>query len=739
MKYEKSNSKFRFGNPTVYNSIHKVTIPATIGSKNVLISADVIDLDIPLLISKDAMKKSNTVINFRQDNVQMFGETIRVRFTSTGHYCVCLNKYIDVCYYGVHGFNVYFTNLEKIDNCTVEEKKRIAVKLHKQFCHATGKRLKQLLISARIRDKEMLKIIETVSENCAICQRYKRSSPKPIVSMPLAKIFNEHIAMDLKDIGSKKIIHLVDHVTRFSAAAVIPSKKRDVVIDAVLRIWVSIFGSPKKILSDNGGEFTNDDFAEMAEKLNTKITTTAAESPWSNGVNERHNGILGEMVLKTMEDTHCSIETALMWSVTAKNTLANVYGFSPSQLVFGRNGSFPSVIHDKLPALDNNFSTEYMRKNLDVLHSARENYVKAESSDKLRRALRLKTRTHTAKLFEIGQSVYFKREDSSRWKGPGDVIGVQGETVVIKYGGNIVRVHSCRVQLENTEFFPEDKTSEIDASAPVKEKDELNAPDESHNTDTDNDKLKIQTQKTVTREDTQDVEIQDDENEEGSGTVTENEMINVSDGQATNNVLPKVKSMVLAKISDEDDFKQLKIISRAGKASSAKYSTWLNVQDVETQEISPIDWKNVQEWKELPVEEVLISNGYNPDELLSAKFEEIKKWKDYDVYTEVENVGQKVISTRWVNTVKDGIIRSRLVARGYEDTELNERIDSPTCEKSNLRLAVAIAASKQWRVNSLDVQSAFLQGKEVEGDIYLRPPKEVNTKLVWKLKNMSMD
>ena len=103
---------------------------------------------------------------------------------------------------------------------------------------------------------------------------------------------------------------------------------------------------------------------------------------------------------------------------------------------------------------------------------------------------------------------------------------------------------------------------------------------------------------------------------------------------------------------------------------------------------------------------------------LILKLKEIDKWNEYEVYTEVENTGQKCISTRWVNTYKDDEIRSHLVARGYEDTELKERVDSPTCEKSNLRLTIAIAASKVWRSNSLDVQSAFLQGEEVEGDIY---------------------
>ena len=459
IKYEDSDAKFKFGNPTIYKSIHKVTFPANIGSKKIYITTDVIDVDIPLLISKKAMKKANTTINFKDDIVTMFGETIRVRLSSTGHYCVCLNKIVDVAYNENVATRVYFVNLEKMNSMTKEDKERVSIKVHKQFCHASGSRLKKLMVIAGIRDKEMLKTIEGIDKNCNICIRYKKVSPKPIVTLPVAKVFNEHVAMDLKDIASKKILHIIDHVTRFSAACVVSSIRKEEIVAAVLRIWVSIFGSPKKILSDNGGEFSNEDFADMAAKLNTKITTTAAESPWSNGMNERHNGILGEMIKKTMEDSKCSLETALMWSISAKNALSNVYGFSPTQLVFGSNASFPSVLHNKLPALENEYSSNLMRDNLNALHSARENFMKAESSDKLKRAWRRKTRTHTAKIFESGQSVYYKRENSNMWKDPGTVIGVDGETVIVKHGGNLVRVHSCRLELENSEFI---KKADID-------------------------------------------------------------------------------------------------------------------------------------------------------------------------------------------------------------------------------------------------------------------------------------
>ena len=57
----------------------------------------------------------------------------------------------------------------------------------------------------------------------------------------------------------------------------------------------------KSFLSDNLGESNNKNFRKMCEKFNITITTTAAESPLSNGMCERHNAVLNDMYLKTAE------------------------------------------------------------------------------------------------------------------------------------------------------------------------------------------------------------------------------------------------------------------------------------------------------------------------------------------------------------------------------------------------------------------------------------------------------
>ena len=49
--------------------------------------------------------------------------------------------------------------------------------------------------------------------------------------------------------------------------------------------------------------------------------------------------------------------------------------------------------------------------------------------------------------FIQGEEVYYKRNDSPRWKGAAKVIGQDGPVVFIRHGGKHIKAHSCRVQL----------------------------------------------------------------------------------------------------------------------------------------------------------------------------------------------------------------------------------------------------------------------------------------------------
>ena len=87
---EPSKEGFRFGEPTspLWMSSKRVTIPARFGSANRDIVTDVIECDVPMLLSTPFMKHAESSLDFCNDEITMFGETIRLQHTSSGHYCI---------------------------------------------------------------------------------------------------------------------------------------------------------------------------------------------------------------------------------------------------------------------------------------------------------------------------------------------------------------------------------------------------------------------------------------------------------------------------------------------------------------------------------------------------------------------------------------------------------------------------------------------------------------------------
>ena len=79
------------------------------------------------------------------------------------------------------------------------EKQKVSIKLHHQFSYPYSDKLIALLKDAYINDKQLFNMANNINSNCKVWQKYKQPKPKPIVSFPLAKTFNETAALDLKE------------------------------------------------------------------------------------------------------------------------------------------------------------------------------------------------------------------------------------------------------------------------------------------------------------------------------------------------------------------------------------------------------------------------------------------------------------------------------------------------------------------------------------------------------------
>ena len=81
--------------------------------------------------------------------------------------------------------------------------------------------------------------------------------------------------------------------------------------------------------------------------------------------------------------------------------------------------------------------------------------------------------------------------------------------------------------------------------------------------------------------------------------------------------------------------------------------------------------------------------------------------------------------------------KARLVAKGYSQVhgiDYNETF-SPVAKMDSIRLALAIAALRQWEVHHMDVKCAFLNGDLTE-EIYMQQPQgfSTNPSLVCRLR-----
>ena len=653
-------------------------------------------------------------------------------------------------------------------------------KLHRVYGHPSADRLCDLLKGAGEFDHSVEKKLEKIFSNCRICRKYRKKSKRPTVSLPKANDLNECVSVDLKPVASitgnandkRQIVYMVDEASRYTKGGISKSKEAEDVVEVLINKWcLGFMGYPKKCFkADHGTEFNNKTLGSLGRKLNVRIKLGPAYSPWSNGLCERRHAMIDETIKKLLEDEkNLKLEDALRIACYVRNQEQTTLGFSPHQVVYAAGSVLPGITDGTLATDEKVTDSEVVRRHFERMKTARETMIKADHSDRIKIALKQKQIPgYMDTFYERGSSVLFLDKDD-KWSGPAEIEAVDGATLVLKYNGNIKHVHKCKAQLVDKDellaFDDQNETEDESSDESEGETSDSENEDEaaiSPDVSVEENIERMQARPTKgslikfkTFEDSKwktgkvkEVGKKDGKNQNHCWIENENG-IKVYDFQNDVEIwgYRKVKitfgqNSIRNFNKEEASSKSVKEVLFVSEETDGKTSKDWNMKEKEQDKAGAKELIDANADEKEPIKVLAVElprKEYNRPEVQEAMREELKKWEKFAAFETVEDIGQEKIDCRWVVTKKeehDGQkvdFKSRLVIRGFKETE-DPRSDSPTAAKETNKIVTAIAANEGWKITSIDVTSAFLQGASLTRDVFVEPPKEVKVEgMIWKL------
>ena len=136
------------------------------------------------------------------------------------------------------------------------------------------------------------------------------------------------------------------------------------------------------------------------------------------------------------------------------------------------------------------------------------------------------------------------------------------------------------------------------------------------------------------------------------------------------------------------------------------------------------------------------NEGFDEDKLKAGMNKEIESMKKHQVFTEIHlndiplEDRKNLIQSRWVHREKGTEVRSRIVAKGYNEV-VNDLDDiyASTLIFCILRILLTLALAMRWTIKAGDVSTVFLHAALGGLAVYMWPPAEYYThhNILWKL------
>ena len=300
-------------------------------------------------------------------------------------------------------------------------------------------------------------VIEAVGWiKCAACAQTQRPRLHRSVRLPPHDLqFNDQVMVDCFHIKDPKseghwFMSMLDRSTMYHLVTYIPNHSPQTFVDVFFRDWVKWAGNPIEVSIDLERGFSSQLFASSLGEAGIQVVPVAGQAHWQHGKVERHGSILKDMLTKVLvQNSGCTPEE-VSWMANevtmAKNALAREHGFSPSQLLFGKEPRLYGEVEENGEPCVFHFSVgdrgTQLAKRMRYRNEARQEYIRSQAQRMLNQTARNKTRAW--KEPQIGDRCFFFREIRNKgtkgvvrkWLGPALVVGLQGQSNLwLVFGG----------------------------------------------------------------------------------------------------------------------------------------------------------------------------------------------------------------------------------------------------------------------------------------------------------------
>ena len=238
-----------------------------------------------------------------------------------------------------------------------------------RLSHPSGRVTKKLICRKYVWPSMSKDILEW-ARTCLACQRSKIGRhAKPShgqIDMPDTRFSHVHIDIVgplTQSQGHSYVLTMIDRFTRWPEAVPIRSITADVIADAFYTNWISRFGAPTILTSDQGSQFESLIFQSLTHLVGCKKIRTTAYHPASNGLIERwHRSMKAAIMCHNNREWVEVLPTVLLG---LRTSVKEDIGATAGELVYGTTIRIPGefFLDEEMPP-DPKFFVEKFRHHM---------------------------------------------------------------------------------------------------------------------------------------------------------------------------------------------------------------------------------------------------------------------------------------------------------------------------------------------------------------------------------------